>query len=304
MSGVSGGPRIGVVGSCQVIGLGATFQKMWPNAEVKTWHLGPHCPDSAESIAVQLAGCDLAVSQVATPDPAAPLAFARLQETVARAVYVPTVVFNGFHPDCIYLQANGALIVGPFSHLHSGIIAGAYVLGLPEASVARLFNALTYSYLGYFDAFGTGRDLLTASFARVGYELDALIDGWLAYEGAFMHTLNHPRIFVLSALAHLAAVRAGMTGADSRVPEGVDDWLAHSIHWPIYPELARKLGLPKSDLVVKMASLKLERASAHLRKLPEMVGAFYAVYTQQDQAALRAAVPARVLAGLEQVLTA
>lgn len=303
MTAIASGPRIGVVGSCQVIGLGAAFRKMWPNAGVKTWHLGPQCPDDAESIAAQLAACDLAVSQVNAPDPAAPLAFPRLRETAKRAVFVPIIVFNGFHPDCIYLKTNGALVVGPFQHLHSAIIAGGYVLGLPEARVARLFNALVYASLGYFDAFGIARDLLTASFAASGYDLASAIDGWVKQEGAFMHTLNHPRIAVLSSLAQMAAVRAGMAEADGRA-EGVDDFLAHSIQWPVYPELARKLMLPKSDLVVKMASRTLERAPAHLRNLPATIGAFYEVYGKHDRAALRQAVPGRVLAGLEELLAA
>ena len=302
MSGVSDGPRIGVVGTCQVVGMGATFQKMWPNAKVKTWHMKPNCPDSPESIAAQLAECDLAVSQVRGPDPASPLAFPRLQEKAPRAVFVPVVVFNGFHPDCIYLKVDGVPLAGPLTLLHSGIIAGGYALGLSEARVARLFNALTYADLGYFDSFGVARDLLTASFAASGYHLATLIDGWMAREGAFMYTSNHPRICVLSALAHMAAVRAGMADPAGDIPERIDDFLAHSFLWPIYPELARKLALPKGDLVVKMSSRTLDRAPAHQRKLPEMVGAFFAVYAQQDKAAFRAAVPARLVAGLEEVL--
>ncbi len=302
MSGASGGPRIGVVGTCQVVGLGATFRKIWPDAEVKTWHMKPTCPDSPESIAEQLAECDLAVSQVRGPDPEAPLAFPRLRETAKRAVFIPVVVFNGFHPDCIYLVAGGTPVAGPFQLLHSAIIAGGYALGLSEARVARLFNALTYASLGYFEAFGTARDLLTASFTASGYDLAPVLDRGLAREGTFMHTGNHPRISILTALGHMAAVRAGMVDAEAGAPEDVEDFLAHSFQWPVYPELARKLALPKSDLVVKMPSRTLERAPAHMRKLPEMVGAFYAVYAQQDQAAFRAAVPARVLAGLEEIL--
>ena len=302
MSGVSGSPRIGVVGTCQVVGIGATFQKIWPGAEVKTWHMKPTCPDSAESIAEQLAECDLAVSQVRIVDPAAPLAFARLRETAKRAVFLPVVVFNGFQPDCIYLVVGGTPVVGPFALLHSAIIAGGFALGLPQARVARLFNALTYASLGYFEAFGIARDLLTASFRHAGHDLAPVLDRCLAREGTFMHTGNHPRISILTALAHMAAVQAGMVDGETGAPEDVEDFLAHSFQWPVYPELARRLALPKSDLVVKMPSRALERAPAHRRKVPDMVGAFYALYAQLDQAAFRAAVPARVLAGLEEIL--
>ncbi len=282
--------------------MGATFRKIWPNAEVKTWHMSPNCPDSPESIAEQLAQCDLAVSQVRGPDPTSPLAFPRLRETTARAVFVPVVVFNGFHPDCVYLKVNGTPVVGPLALLHSAIIAGGYVLGLSQAKVARLFNALTYASLGYFDAFSVSRDLLTASFSAAGYDLDPLIDSWMAREGAFMYTSNHPRICVLSALAHLATVRAGMADPDSNAPEDTEDFLAHSYLWPVYPELARRLALPQGDLIVEMASRALDRAPVHRRKISEMVTAFYALYEQFDRTAFRAAVPPRILAGLEEAL--
>ena len=302
MNGASAGPRIGVVGTCQVVGLGAAFRKMWPDAEVATWSLNARCPDSPETIAAQLARCDLVVSQVRVADPAAPLAFPRLLETTTQAVFLPVVAFNGFHPDMIYLKSGGTLVAGPFQALHSAIIAASFVLGLPAVRAARLFNALTYASLGYFDAFGIARDLLTASFAASGYDIGGVIDGWLAREGAFMHTLNHPRICVLSKLAHMVAVRAGMAEAGSLAPEGVDDFLAHNLLWPVYPELARRRGLPESSLVVQAPSRTLERMPAQLHRLPEVVGAFYSVYAQQDQAAFRAAVPARILEGLEEVL--
>ncbi len=277
---------------------------MWPEAEVKTWHLGPSCRDSPETIAAQIAGYDLVVSQVNSPDPAAPLALQRLREAASRAVYLPTFVFNGFHPDIIYLKTDGALVVGPLQQLHSAIIAGCYVLGVPEARTARLFNALTYASLGYFDAFAIARDMLAKNFAATGYDIGPVFEGSAAGSGPFMHTLNHPRIVVLSTLAHMAAVRAGLADAADSAPQHVEDFLAHSIQWPVYPELARKLSLPESNLVVKLSSRTLDRAPAQLRKLPELVAEFYATYARQERSALRSAMPPRIVAGLEKLLEA
>ncbi len=302
MSGASGKLRVGLVGSCQVIGMGATFRKMWPDADVKTWSLNAHSPETPDTIAAQLAGCDLVVSQVTEADPAAPLALSRLRETAARAVFLPVFVFNGFHPDVIYIRASDTPVIGPLQCLHSAIIAGCYVLGISEARTARLFNALTYAGLGYFDAFGIARDLLVASYAGSGFDIIPFLDDWLKHDDAFMYTLNHPRIFVLSKLAHVIAVRAGLADEASSVPQGVDDFLAHNILWPVYPELARKLALPKGDMVVRASSRTLERMPAQLRNIGDIIGAYYQVYAQQDAAAFRAALPPRVLAGLEEVL--
>ena len=300
MSGQAKGLRVGLVGSCQVIGLGASLRRMWPDADVKAWSLNAHCPETPEAIAAQLAGCDLVISQVRNA--AEPLAFARLCETAARAVFLPVFVFNGYHPDIIYIRAGDVPVVGPFQCLHSAIIAGCYVLGVPAARTARLFNALTYACLGYFDAFDHACDLLIESYASAGYDLVPLVDEWTARGDAFMYTLNHPRIYVLARLAQMVAVRAGLTDEGSSVPEGVDDFLAHNFLWPVYPELARRLGLPKGDMVVATSSRTLERRPAQLRRITDVIGEFYAVYAGQDAAAFRAAIPERILQGLREVL--
>ncbi len=302
MGSQAGAPRIGLVGSCQVLGMGAALQKMWPDAEISAWHLGPKCPDSRDTIAQHLATCDLAISQVNEAEADAPLAFANLLETTRRAVFVPTFVFNGFHPDCIHIKWSTGLLVGPFVNLHSAIIAGGYVLGLPEAKVSRLFNALTYANLGYFDAYKLARRFVMMSYAEHGFDLTNLFDDFAKSHDAFMHTMNHPGIDILGTLAHMTAVKAGLAAPESPPPDGVEDQLALGLSWPVYPELARRLGVSKGDLNVLLGSKTRQRAPAHVRKLTDAVGAFYKFYAQQDQDALRAAVPARVVAGMEATL--
>ncbi len=284
--------------------MGAALRKLWPDADVKNWNLNAYNAEAPDAIRAQLVGCDLVVSQVVLANPEAPLAFQRLREISTRAVLLPVIVFNGFQPDCIYLTVGNARLEGPARLLHSGIIAGGYVLGLPEARVARLFNALTYATLGYFDAFGIARDLLISSFAASNLDLGAAIDDWLAREGNFMHTVNHPHIGVLSTIAYMVAVQAGVADPDSKVPEDVFDFLAHFVRWPTYPELARRLAVPKdqSDLFVRLESRTLDRPPEKMLRLPDVIGDFYAVYAQQDRTALRAALPSRILEGLEEVL--
>ena len=60
-----------------------------------------------------------------------------------------------------------------------------------------------------------------------------------------MHIVNHPKIEVLAQLAQLGAKQAGLSGALAP-PEGVPDRLARCQTWPVYPELARRLGVPGS----------------------------------------------------------
>ena len=296
------GLRIGLVGSCQVVGMGAALQKLCPGAEVETWHIGPKCPDNTQAIAARLATSDLAISQVRTADPRGPLEIAQLRAANPRAVYVPVIAFNGFHPDCIYIKVDNTLVAGPLQFLHSGIIAGAYALGLPQQRAARLFNAWTYASLGYFEAFGIARDLLVRNFAACGFDLEQHLAQSMAASGAFMHTINHPHIALLALLAHSVGVRAGLVAEGTAVPEDVEDFLSYSLQWPIYPEIARGLALPKGDMAIRMPARVTVKGPQHRRELVDLIAGFYEAYGRYEKAAVRAALPERVVLGLEEVL--
>jgi len=293
MSDIARGPRIALVGSCQVSGIGDALLKLCPNAEVKAWHMGV-TKESKEDIAAQLGRYDLIVSQMKEANPNAVLALQRLQETHANVFYIPTLVFNGFHPDCIYATVRRQFVVGPLSRLQSGIVAAAFVLNVPEKSVSRLFNALTYACLGYFEAFDVARSLMLKSYSEAGFDLAPYVDSWKA-TGSFMHTLNHPNIHVLARFAHMIGVRAGFIDEATSLPNDVEDVLAAGIRWPVYPEIARNLGLERSKIVFKMPSRDVDLATA----IPQ----FYEFYRGFDLADLQASVPARLLEGLGAALS-
>jgi hypothetical protein len=293
MSDTAKGPRIALVGSCQVVGIRAALLKLRPDADVKAWHIGV-TPGTKEDIAAELGQYDLIVSQLREPKPDAPLALPRLQETHKKVFYVPTFVFNGFHPDCNYLTLRGQFRLGPLRFLQSAIIAVSYILDVPEQRVLRLFNSLTYSALGYFEAFDTARSLSLRSFSAAGFDLEPHIDGWKDKTGSFMHTLNHPHIQVLTRLAHMIGVRAAFIDEATALPDDVEDTLAAGIRWPVYPEIARRLRLPKETIVFKIAKQEVELATA----IPE----FYKFYKDIDRADIRACFPARLIEGMENVL--
>jgi hypothetical protein len=293
MSDIARGPRIAVVGSCQVSGIGGALLKLCPNAEVKAWHMGV-TKESKEDIAAQLGRYDLIVSQVKEANPNSVLALQRLQEAHANVFYIPTLVFNGFHPDCIYATLRGQFVVGPLSRLQSGIVAAAFLLNVPEKSVSRLFNALTYACLGYFEAFEVARSLMLKSYSEAGFDLAPYVDSWKA-TGSFMHTLNHPKIHVLAQFAHMIGVRAGFIEEATSLPNDVEDVLAEGIRWPVYPEIARNLGLERSKIVFKMATRDVDLATA--------VPQFYEFYRGFDRADLQASIPARLLEGLGAALS-
>jgi hypothetical protein len=101
----------------------------------------------------------------------------------------------------------------------------------------RLHNSLVYAHLGYFDRFAGDYEHLKRRLRVAGFALSGAVRG---APPVFMHTVNHPRIEVLFALARQAVRLVGLTPRGAVPP---DDELARGYIWPVYPEIARRLGV-------------------------------------------------------------
>jgi hypothetical protein len=271
----------------------SALQKLRPDAKIKSWHIGV-AAETESDIAAQLGEYDLIVSQIRGADPSALLSLQRLQETHQNVLYVPTFVFNGFQPDCVYIRIRNKLCEGPISNLHSAIIAACYVMGIPKDRVSRLFNSLTYRSLAYFDAFDIGRDLILHNFATAGFDLSPYFPEWIRTSGSFMHTVNHPHICVLVRLAHLVAVRAELVDETTALPKDVEDALGKVFQWPVYSEIARRLALPSGSMLFRRADREID--------LQTFIAGSYKKYHDFDRSELRTALPRRVMDGIESVL--
>jgi hypothetical protein len=278
--------RVAVVGSCQAIGLAASARRLLPGAEVKAWHVGVYPQDSDEEILALLPGFDLIICQISDSDEHIPLRFGRLLEQGLPAVYMPVMTFPGFHPDITYIGGPNGLVRGLTADYHSVIVASAFTLGLPEQRVPPLFYPYTFAELGYFEVFEASKTALLNSFSTAGYELGSLFDQWMESTGQFMYTVNHPRIQVLAALCRLALVRAGHLDPTKPLPEGIDDSLANHFVWPVYPALAKRLGLPGSNTFLRNSD---SVADGETRELPlaGYVSACFRIYRGLQKDALR-----------------
>ena len=236
--------KVAFVGNCQAPGIVASLKSLLPEATVEGWHFGAQAIKGEELLA-RLADFDVVMKNL--PEGHADNLFDlnRLGERFARVVAIPPVAFTGFHPDIAYVFHGGRAVRGIFGDYHSAIIAAAFLLGLPPDRVPGLFNSLIYARLGYFDAFQRAKEEFIAQHREHGYEIAPHFDRWLA-GGAFMYTINHPRIEVLSTIATMAAIRAGLVAPDTPIPDGVFDNLEASGIWPTYPELAQRIGIAGS----------------------------------------------------------
>lgn len=162
----------------------------------------------------------------------------------ARVRPLPTIDTPGFHPDCAYVNAKGKSIDSPIGAYHSVLVLWGFLQGLSPQDTRSLFNAQVFNHLGYFDLHASGINHLV----NKGRHCEMPMHRWLAAwqeEGVWMHTINHPKPHVLAQVALHCLAQLGIAGvAEAR--DVVDDDLARSPCWPVYPEVAQALGLRTS----------------------------------------------------------
>lgn len=232
--------RIFVLANCQHVGLADSLRHLLPQAEIASVDIGainggPGYGDA--ELLERIGGYDLLLTQPLDAERFGVLRTDRLPDAI-RACPVPAIAFDAYHPDACYLERDGRRLTGPMGDYHSRLVASAFVAGVPEDRVERLFNALTYARLGYLDRLPLARDFVLLKGREAGYDLTEPWADWTR-DGPFMHTINHPAIRVLLGLTRLALGKAGIAFPE---PAGLPvDHLARFQHWPIYPQVARRI---------------------------------------------------------------
>lgn len=152
---------------------------------------------------------------------------------------VPTINFDGYHPDICYLLHAGKSLKGPLGDYHSLIAYAAFRSGVDEAGAIRLFDERMYEALGYFERWDPARTRLLELFRSHGLDISSLYVHW-SRNGPFMYSFNHVRIHCLRDVALAILERAGLE------VQNVDflphDNLANGPVYPIYPEIASRVG--------------------------------------------------------------
>ena len=155
---------------------------------------------------------------------------------------VPTIVFPAFHPDIVYIAHTGRNFGSPMGDYHSALIVYGFARGFSVDEIVSLFRAEVFAKVGYLDGWFGARDGLLAMSRGHGLDLDRLFAGWMR-RGCFMHTINHPKLFVMEDLAREALLRAGLPARPARCEDLLPDPLSGSV-WPVYPEIAARYGVP------------------------------------------------------------
>jgi Polysaccharide biosynthesis enzyme WcbI/Domain of unknown function (DUF4214) len=283
--------RIAVIGNCQAAGVAASMRRMVPGAQVESYELialRNGSPDrDPEEIARRISRYDAVFTQKHDLPQAGPLRTSRLLKRMRHVELFPAVSFDGLHPDATYISRDAEHLHSPVGAYHSALVAGAFLAGVPVGRVAGLFNAYVYGVLGYYPRYDAARSFLAELGGRVGFDLDGCIADWQA-TGAWMHTINHPHIRVLFSVARIALDKAGIPYDRTATADGIEDNLARDSIWPIYPELAHRLGVEGGSLVFTKGLGRCKAGEAREIGLDAFIEQSYAVYSDLPRSVLEA----------------
>lgn len=235
--------KIGLYGTCHVHALALAFRQLLPDAQVVAHEAQiVHFRGNAEAVGTELRSCDiLLASQLPPGFPFPTLATLGAERQDSSLLALPVLRFIGFHPDCRFLH-RGEAVRSPLQFYHSVIVAAAHAIGLDEEQIVPLFRDQVFARLGYHTAFATAQAELLKNCAAVGLDFGPSLDR-LVRRGAFMHTINHPRAAFLGEVAWLFGTRLGLVEATTPPPVPAEDPLARHSQWPVYPEIAARLGI-------------------------------------------------------------
>ncbi len=169
------------------------------------------------------------------------------ESSKSKVHYFPSFAFDAFHPDITYLRGKRVVgdveaVNGMMASLHSSIVVYGYLRGLSPDQIVGLFNATVFEKLGYLDRWETSKRELLAHALSVDMPLDHLFSRW-ERSGCFMHTFNHPEIKVASDIAVELMKKAGLPMKECNPGRYLSDPLRAMPVWPVYPEIAARLGL-------------------------------------------------------------
>ncbi|MDC0462133.1 WcbI family polysaccharide biosynthesis putative acetyltransferase [Alphaproteobacteria bacterium] len=224
--------RLFVYGNCQSAGLSASFRLMLPN-RIKVYPL-IKSKHNLDEINFQTDDFLLMMTTGAKADKQ------YLKNLNCDWKFCPIINFNGFHPDICYI--NGFKSNPGYN---SAIVSQCYKNGLSVDDTIKMFNQDTFSKLQYFDQYEVSKHLLRNLFLELSFTDSEFTKFFrkIQQHGIFMHTSNHPMIFVLKEMANILIERENFLNVKNVNLEldfhSLQDTLTTNV-WPIYPELANQ----------------------------------------------------------------
>lgn len=248
-----------ISGNCLRYDIAAQLSAWLPGLEVITSIL-PDVTGAAgmRHLSAMLARTDLWIVMGSAEDAEKALAELPTSDAARPAVCrIPVLGFAAFHPDvCFAMNADAAGGVPPV--FNSAIAVWAFRQGLSVEDAASLFKPAHFRALGYLNAWQPSLTYLKRAFAAsdLAEDFSAFFYA-IKRHGCFMHTFNHPTPATIATLCALICKRCGLIPA-SLTPLPANASPASTLIWPVYPEIAQRLGTGSGNYVWQMDGHELE----------------------------------------------
>lgn len=280
------GPRIAVVANCQTFGIAYAIDMLVAGATVEPIQILLGNRTTPDLLARVLRDYDHVFGLRHISNHLKGNDSLALERLLPRAHWFPLFYFGGFHPDFINLQAEAAPrpIMNVFGVAQSAIVAAAFRLGLPQSAAISLLREDVYEALGYFDVWQASWDEMIRVSKECGLDYTPDMVRWMR-TGCFMHTPLHPKAHVMFDIARQLLKKAGIATRDVEFPHYAVDRLADDVVLPVYPAIARRLGL-KGDHMFKRASHPGPKNKPYFYALEDFVAISYESYAKAGDAAV------------------
>ncbi len=240
--------KIIVIGNCLSMAISSVCRAYYPDREVVNLHF--EMKDICDQFRHHSQDCDLVLAQLGLDENIYPAEFDGMVAEIfdgnpEKSVRFPRVVFAGFQPDCVYAWSRDGSggVYSPFNY-HSAIAVEAFRRGYSVDETVGLYNAEVFEALGYFDYYAPSVRALEEECKRAGLPADGFPRKWLGLP--FMYSINHPRMYVAWDIAEYVLRKAGFEIPAIDRERGQQDSFFPGPIWPVYPEIARRLGVPGS----------------------------------------------------------
>ena len=282
------GPRIAVVGNCQSFSIAYAMKLLCPAARVDHFPVIPRSHVPLKIFVRTLATYDYVLSHDFPTGFIPGGGSKELRDLLPKTILVPQITFAAFHPDSVYVGEAGGLhapIMSPLGPYHSALAVFAFRKGLSLQEANALFNDNVFEALGYFDFWNEASAELIENCKR-DYEMDLSFEfsNWTR-RGVFMHTVNHPKPFVLVDIAKKLLTNIGLPAPDIDSEDYmIDDFIRYPI-FPIYPPIGAYFGCLGSYTFRLTPAHPVPEVADYLM-LPQFINGSYAKYRKCESGRL------------------
>lgn len=162
----------------------------------------------------------------------------------AQRILIPPFSFRGLHPDAVEIPEVPSVLEA--GHTHSRIIATSYLMGKSIDRTVASFCREVYDSLGYSITYAAERQQLIQRYADAGIDIRGAMGRW-ERRGNFLHTHNHPKVYVFFDILCLALsgeiLSPALLWRTRDLGDAIEDNAATSIVWPAYGGGERRLGI-------------------------------------------------------------